>query len=287
MPSIISIINLKGGVGKTTLTVALGEFMALEHSLKVLIIDLDPQTNATVSLMDEHEWKKRNIQGKTILQVFRDRLHNMSIFSIEESIVKNVSNVGGGIPGLDLLPSSLDLIDLQDDLMNIQSRGIISQRPLTILGEAIADSINSYDVVLIDCPPNLGLITQNGLILSQYYLIPVIPDVLSTYGIPQIVNRTNRLSKETGISLQPLGLVINKYRQQSSLHQNQLRILELGAKDTGYKRVFSTIIPEATRAASAMDFSLEVHNLHDKYGYSAPYQHYQQLVQEVLTYVQK
>lgn len=287
MPDIISLINLKGGVGKTTLTVALGEFMAVEHGLKVLIIDLDPQTNSTVSLINEHEWKKKNIKGQTVLQIFRDRLENMNIFSADEAIATNVSNVGGGISGLDLLSSSLDLIDIQDSLINISSGGILSERPLTILGEAVAEKLNDYDVVLVDCPPNLGLITQNGLILSQYYIIPVIPDVLSTYGIPQIVNRIERLKRETGISIEPLGVVINKYRQQNSLHPNQLRILRLDAEKAGYRRVFTTVIPENSKAAAAMDFSLEPATLHEKYGYDAPYKNYQQLTQEVLKYVSR
>lgn len=287
MPVIISLINLKGGVGKTTLTVALGEFMAVEHGLKVLIIDLDPQTNSTVALINEHDWKKRNIKGQTVLQVFRDRLEHMNIFSADEAIAKNVSNVGGGISGLDLLPSSLDLIDVQDELINISSRGILSERPLTILGEAVAEKFNDYDVILIDCPPNLGIITQNGLVLSQYYIIPVIPDVLSTYGIPQIVNRIERLKRETAINLEPLGLVINKYRQQNSLHPNQLRILRLGAKKAGYRRVFATIIPENSKAAAAMDFSLKPASLHEKYGYDIPYKQYQQFTQEVLDYVSR
>ena len=77
MPVTISLINLKGGVGKTTLTVALAEFLTLEHNFKVLVIDLDPQTNATVSLMNEYEWKKQNIKGQTIVQLFRDYLENM------------------------------------------------------------------------------------------------------------------------------------------------------------------------------------------------------------------
>ena len=154
MASIISIINLKGGVGKTTLTVALAEFMALKHQLKVLVIDLDPQTNATMALMDEYEWKKRNIRGQTVVQLFRDRMdfRQRPIFDTKEAIVRQVSNINGGIPGLDLLPSSLDLIDLQDNLASIEASGILSQRPLTLLGEALAETVTAYDIALIDCP---------------------------------------------------------------------------------------------------------------------------------------
>jgi len=281
----ISMINLKGGVGKTTLTVALAEFMAGQYGLKVLVIDLDPQTNATISLMDQNDWKRRNVRGQTLVRLFRDYLEDMKIFSIDEAIVHNASNIGGGIPGLDLLPSSLDLIDIQDEIIKIPSRGLISSRPLTLLGEAICELMTAYDIVLIDCPPNLGLITQNGLLLSQYYLIPVIPDILSTYGIPQIVNRIRRLEKETGARIQALGVVINKYRQQNALHRSQVNILTLEAGNTGYQRVFKTIIPENARAAAAMDYSLPGARIHNKYGYETPFIQYQDLTEEVLDLV--
>ncbi|MDD4802491.1 MAG: AAA family ATPase [Syntrophomonas sp.] len=281
----ISIINLKGGVGKTTLTVALAEFMAVQHGLKVLVIDLDPQTNATVSLMDQDEWKRHNVRGQTLVRLFRDYQENTRIFSVDEAIVHNASNIGGGITGLDLLPSSLDLIDIQDEIINIPSTGLISHRPLTLLGTAISEAMTAYDVVLIDCPPNLGLITQNGLILSQYYLIPVIPDILSTYGIPQIVSRISRLEKETGAHIQSLGVVINKYRQQNALHRNQVSILRLEADKVGYQRVFDTIIPENARAAAVMDYTLPGARIHNKYGYETPFTQYQNLTKEVLDLV--
>lgn len=286
MASVISIINLKGGVGKTTLTVALAEFLALQHRLKVLVIDLDPQTNATMALMNEYEWKKRNVRGQTVVQLFRDRLQqHRPVFTPEEAIVHRVSNINDGIPGLDLLPSSLDLIDLQDNLAGITSSGMISDRPLTILGEALAETSTAYDLVLIDCPPNLGLITQNGLVFSQFFLIPVIPDILSTYGIPQIVSRVRRLVSETGVELKPLGVVINKYRQQSALHRTQSHILSMDAARAGYGRVFDTILPESTQAAAAMDYSVVYPSLHGKYGYQVPYHQYRQLTEEVLSYV--
>lgn len=286
MATVISIINLKGGVGKTTITVALAEFMTLLHQRKTLVVDLDPQTNATMALMNEYEWKRRNVRGQTVVQLFRDRLQqHRPVFNPEEAIVHQVSNIGGGIPGLDLLPSSLDLIDLQDNLAGIATSGIISDRPLTILGESLAEVAAAYDLVLIDCPPNLGIITQNGLLFSQYFLIPVIPDILSTYGIPQIVSRVRRLAAETGVEIKPLGVVINKYRHQSALHRTQYHVLSMDADRVGYSRVFDTILPESTQAAAAMDFSVAYPSLHGKYGYKAPYLQYHQLAEEVLRYV--
>ncbi len=286
MPEVISIINLKGGVGKTTITIALGEIMAFNYDLKVLIIDLDPQTNATVALIGEDSWVKRNIRGQTLMQLFRDKIENTNIFSAEEAIIKNVSNVGGGINALDLLPSSLDLIDLQDLIITIPVSRFLPLKPVTVLAEALVNHLAHYDIVLIDCPPNLGLITQNGLIISQHYLIPVIPDILSTYGIPQIVSRISRLSDSTGIRINPLGVVANKFRKQNIHHSNQINLLKLRESEGGYRRFFNTIIPETARAAAAMDYTVKCMNLHQKYGYEIPYAAYTALTEEVLQNVQ-
>jgi len=102
MATVISTINLKGGVGKTQMTVALAEFLALEFNKKTLLIDLDPQTNATVAFMDEREWLKKDKNGETLLQLFKGKLEKTSKFDINKAIVHRASNVGGGIPNLDL-----------------------------------------------------------------------------------------------------------------------------------------------------------------------------------------
>ncbi|CFX12712.1 P-loop containing nucleoside triphosphate hydrolase [Syntrophomonas zehnderi OL-4] len=285
MPTVISLINLKGGVGKTTLTVAMAEFMAAEHGLRVLVVDLDPQTNATVSLIHEQEWRRRNMRGQTVLNVFLDHLSKYRIFSPQEAIIRKVSNIQGGIEGLDLLPSSIDLIEVHDEFL--RASAALPVNPLHILGGALRESLPDYDIVLIDCPPDLGLICQNGLMISNYYIIPTIPDILSTYGIPQIVNRIERLKSETGIPIQPLGLVISKFREQSNTHKAQTPLLRLNAHRDGYQRVLETVIPEGTRAAAVMDSTLNFTSLHDKYGYDNPYRHYQSLTEEVLSYVRK
>ncbi|TAL47167.1 hypothetical protein EPN87_03650, partial [archaeon] len=136
MPKIISTINLKGGVGKTSMTVALAEFLAHEHNKKVLLIDLDPQTNATISLIDEKTWLQKDNNGETLAQLFKDKLEKTDKFNINNAIIKNVSNLGGGIENLDLLPSSLKLIEIQDSLPLISAGRFHVVSPVTILKEA-------------------------------------------------------------------------------------------------------------------------------------------------------
>jgi chromosome partitioning protein len=285
MTKVISTINLKGGVGKTQMTVALAEFLAMEYNKKVLLIDLDPQTNATVSLMDENEWLTKDQKGETLLQLFKDKLERTSRFNINQAIKRRASNVGGGIKNLDLLPSSLGLIEIQDSLPLISAGRFYVTSPVTILKEAISGVLNEYDFVLIDCPPNLGIITLNGIFISDYYLIPCIPDILSTYGIPQILGRVDTFKQETKINIAPLGIIISMYRAQSRLHDTVIQDLRGKASRGEYPRIFNTVIPLTVRSAESADFNAMINTLKQKYGYGRVFENYQDLTKELLNYV--
>lgn len=285
MAMVISTINLKGGVGKTQMTVALAEFLALEHNKRVLLIDLDPQTNATVSLIDETKWLEKDNNGETLLQLFKDKLDKTSKFNINNAILKRASNIGGGIRNLDLLPSSLGLIEIQDSLPLISAGRFYVSSPVTILKEVISGVLNEYDFVLIDCPPNLGIITLNGIYISDYYLIPCIPDILSTYGIPQILGRVENFKQETSINIEPLGIVISMYRAQSRLHDTTIQDLRGRASRGDYPRIFNTVIPLTVRSAESADFNAMVNTLKQKYGYGKVFENYQDLTTELLNYV--
>ena len=285
MTKVVSTINLKGGVGKTQMTVALAEFLAMFHSKKVLLIDLDPQTNATVSLIAESKWLVKDQKGETLLQLFKDKLEWTSKFDINKVIIKNVSNVAGGIRNLDLLPSSLGLISIQDSLPLIPAGRFYVTSPVTLLKEAISGVLEEYDFVLIDCPPNLGIITLNGIYISDYYLIPCIPDILSTYGIPQILDRLKNFISETKIGTTALGIVISMYRAQSRLHDSIIQDLRIRASHKDYPRIFETVIPMSVRTAEAADVNAPVNTLKQKYGYGRVFEDYEDLAREFLKYV--
>lgn len=286
MADVIATINLKGGVGKTTTTVAMAEILAGEHRKRVLVIDLDPQTNATTMLIGEERWKELNDENHTLAQLFGDALAapDERCFDLEETLQRNVSNVRD-VRGLDLLPSSLDLIDVQDRLGSMPSGRFYSDVPTDILRRAVRPILDEYDVVLIDCPPNLGIITLNGLRIASGYIIPSIPDVLSTYGIPQIVARVQAFSDAIADQpIVPLGIVVSKYRAQSTVHVNTVRRLEGDPKGP---RVFQTLIPEANKIAESAEF-LPVNTLRQKYGSGSQgnFDTYHALVEEVMKAVE-
>ena len=219
---IVSFINLKGGVGKTTLTVNIASILAKIHGKKVLVIDLDPQTNATVSLISQVDWKKINhVDKQTLFYLFEDKLNNSNTFDINSSIVKNVA----GITGLDLLPSSLNLVEIQDRITDIGTKSYVSH--IDVLGNELKPVQSNYDYILIDCPPNLGAITLNGIVISDYYVIPTTPDILSKIGISLITNRIDAFKKaRKDCNIKLSGIVFTKVDYRTNLHastQQELR----------------------------------------------------------------
>lgn len=285
MAHVVSFINLKGGVGKTTTCVACAEMLASDwaHKQKVLVIDLDPQTNATTMLIGEDKWGAANDEGNTLATLFADALEEDPTarrFDLDSTIIKNASGVTGTYgerPGrVDLLPSSLDLIDIQDRLALMTSGRFYSNVPTDILRRAIRSRIDEYDWVLIDCPPNLGIITLNGLRISDGFVIPTVPDVLSTYGIPQILARTKAFADNIGEPIEPLGVVISKYREVS-LHQETVKRLRAAEADL---HVFKTVIPERQATALAAEHAPQ-QTFRQRYGYDGNYDVFQSITREL------
>ena len=267
------------GVGKTTTTVAIAEFLALEHQKRVLVVDLDPQTNATIALIHESVWEERDNAGLTLLQMFRDKLDRTNKFDVNQAIIQGVSNLK--IPRLSLLPSSLGLIELQDYYLH----GLTQKNPAVnkdnILKSALKPVLDNYDYVLIDCPPNLQFITTNGINVSTGYVIPTIPDILSTYGIPQIVGRVETFSKENGIDIQPLGIIISKMRE-IGLHRSKYEQLKREAAEGKKPPIFDRVIDEAAQIAESADVTSNVNTLRQKYGYGNNYANYAALTEEFI-----
>lgn len=258
---IIASINLKGGVAKTTTTVGLAEVLSGTYEKKVLVIDLDPQTNATTVLIGDKKWFDLDRKGHTLATLFSDAIEGKETFDLEATLQKSVSDVKEART-IDLLPSSLQLIDLQDKLTLMPTGQFGMRNPVTILLRGIRGILKDYDYILIDCPPNLGHITMNGLRISDGYFIPTIPDVLSTYGIPQIVTRINKFSNEfqedVDKAVLPLGIVATKYRDVL-LHQQTLYLMRSRAgqvmEDSNllFPMVFRTRFPESAQMAAAVN----------------------------------
>jgi len=284
---VLSFINLKGGVGKTTTAVAVAEMLAQEERKHVLLIDLDPQTNATVTLISEETWAEMDSEGRTIAQLFDDRInpHIPPKFNIETAIARGVSTINDGISRLDLLPSSIRLIDLQDRIPMIAMAGNFTANPLEILRHALQPVIDRYDYIIIDCPPSLGTVTKNGLRISTGYVIPTIPDIVSTWGIYQIVENVERFAQDIDRSIPALGIVATKV-QSNNLHGRVIadlkagrlgRFGEVGAAPQ--PPLFSSSVPQTVAVARGADVDADIRTFKGKYG--AAYDSLYLLTQEI------
>jgi chromosome partitioning protein len=241
--SVVSVINYKGGVGKTTLTANIGAELAY-RGRKVLLIDLDPQASLTFSFYHARVWAQELADERTILQWFGSLLSPTSNEPLQKyvltpPIVNEIVTRQGGDGRLDLIASNLDLIEV--DLEFAASLGGSrfqqgSPRYLELhraLADALADqAFDEYDLVLIDCPPNFAMVTRTAIVASEHLLVPAKPDYLSTLGIgylrqrlSSLVSDYNRVAGASHGEINPtiVGVVFNMVQYASAGPINALR----------------------------------------------------------------
>ncbi|MGD1834797.1 MAG: ParA family protein [Nitrososphaeraceae archaeon] len=199
---IISVINYKGGVGKTTLTANLAGELA-RRDYKVLMIDLDPQASLTFSFIQPEDWKSDLAPNKTIKNWFKptkkDKKLKFKDLIFEPDNVQNHLN-GNGL--LHLISSHLELINVDLELATSLGGANMEQSKQNFLKvhrrliNGIEQLEEKYDIVLIDCPPNFNIVTKNAIVASDSVLIPAKPDYLSTLGIDYLIRSLDNLVKD-------------------------------------------------------------------------------------------
>ena len=202
MPScVVSVINYKGGVGKTTLTANLGADLAA-RGRRVLLVDLDPQASLTFSLYDLEDFE-RQLASRTMLQWFESFVATGNAPPLDKYVVAPpaVNEAAAGNGGeLGLLASHLGLIEVDLDLASgLGGARFLREHPRflpvhRVLADALADpAFDGYDVVLIDCAPNFNMVTRTAIVASDHLVIPARPDYLSTTGIGYLRTRLSTL----------------------------------------------------------------------------------------------
>jgi len=225
-PIKIAFINFKGGVGKTALAV---NFAAkLSEKYKTLLIDLDPQSNSSAWLMNEVDFRDRNnAQGrgeshKTVNQLFQDQIHGTRYFDFDDAYIPRVVQLRSGLsvtPKLDLLPNTYLSMDLEGHLAAQAS----SEDPRGYLQEGLKGFEERYQFVIIDCAPNLYIMTQNAMVYSNYFIIPQFPDPFSHIGLAILCERIDKSwSKYKKVSeqnpkLSLIGTVFSRVRPNTNI----------------------------------------------------------------------
>lgn len=201
---VVSIINYKGGVGKTTLTANLGAYAASQGK-RVLMIDLDPQTHLTFSFMTPEYWGRHYADTKTLKNYFEPVTKGVyELLPLSELIIPlrpgntlNYENMK-----LDIISSHLDLITIDMELAGLISAptaGMLAANNLRVcsyLRKELENLKNDYDLVLLDCPPNFYVMVKNAITASEYYIVPARPDYLSTLGVTELKKKINKYLTE-------------------------------------------------------------------------------------------
>lgn len=200
---IVSVINYKGGVGKTTVTANVASELA-NRGYKVLMIDLDPQASLTFSFITPDYWRDNLASDTTIKNWFKPTKKTLDLKFEELIFAPNaVQGYIGNDGKLDLIASHLELINVDLELATQLGGANMQQSKTNFLKvhRRLLNGIheldeNLYDVVLIDCPPNFNIVTKNALLASDFILIPAKPDYLSTMGIDYLIKSVNSLIKD-------------------------------------------------------------------------------------------
>lgn len=248
MGKVISIVNQKGGVGKTTTTVNLGASLANEKQ-KVLLIDFDQQANATISLGVNREEIKYDIVD--ILT---------SNISVEEVILKT------SILSLDIIPASIKLSQIETMLFNTENKS-------WVLFHRLEEVKNKYDYILIDCPPSLGLIIDNALYASDSVIIPVECGFYAYDALTQMVNKIDEVQKTKKIDIE--GILLTKLDNRNTFGY---KIVEK-VKFMFPQKTFNTIISSSSHIQEAPMYGKSV--LQFSYN-SRGAKEYRELAKEIL-----
>lgn len=236
---VISLINMKGGVAKTTMTINLAECLSNRHNKKVLVIDIDPQFNATQCLMkpDTYIAHLKN-HNDTITSIFENPVRNIasSVASPEQQKLKPLSEIKPiNVGCFDLLPGNLDLFRLE------MTPGGGKENKLKLYLNEIK---SSYDYVLVDTPPTPSVWMTSALIASDYYLIPSKADPLSLTGIDLLKNIIQERSDNYALSIKCAGLVLTITEDNTVVFNNAYRNLQ---NDRNWKKyLYKYHLPKRT-----------------------------------------
>jgi len=191
----VSIINFKGGVGKTVLALHLATGLTRYHQKKVLLVDVDHQSSLSLVCLNADDWQKAVDDGNTINSIFKHFTASNSPLPRKEIIYSNPFNRThrDPYPNLDLLPASLQLDETELELTSTTVGDAISSEwnKRTLLCKWIDDNEidKEYEYIIFDCPPATKLVTQNAIACSHGYVIPAIPEAVSIRGIPHLIER--------------------------------------------------------------------------------------------------
>ncbi len=266
-PRTVSVVNMKGGVGKSTTVATLAEALASD-GIRVLVIDLDPQSNVSMMLAGQDRWIDLRQKGQTIDDYFNQFVQpdNQPKF-LRDCLAYEVSDLAGGLR-LDLLISTPEFRYIERHALEKWVKQAFDVRQIgnrfARLTQSAIDSVqDSYDLVLFDCPPGISIFAEAAIELSEFIIIPTIPDYISRLGIFSFRKRALRSMEQRRFTEDRIWTLITKYETSNTLHNSEAAML----KDQF--NVFETRIPQTEQIARAAEWSDNKRTFDQKYGEAA------------------
>ncbi|HEY5380347.1 MAG TPA: AAA family ATPase [Pseudolabrys sp.] len=266
MGKVIAVANMKGGVGKTATVVGLAEALAAEGA-EVLVIDLDPQANASICFAGDHELKELIENGHTIDGFLTDLLfkkkRDIEFAQCIREHISNVSHLGDQLP-VSLLASSSELRIVERELLFRLNRSKTDlnwfiEKLHEIIKDQLRRTRKNYDYVLIDCAPGISLLTEVSIRLANLVIVPTIPDFLSTYGLQTFCSNlwTGEIARESVLDKPKKPHVLVTRRRPINEHANTIeRLQNERLKSRPNFHLFETEVPERAAIATALAKSM-------------------------------
>ena len=226
---IISILNQKGGVGKTTTTINLATAM-VSFDKKILIVDLDPQGNASTGLGIDNQKRENNIYKALTYQN-----------TIDDCILETL------IPNLNIIPSTVDLSAAEIELSKIKKREHVLKKVFQELEE-------DFDYILIDCPPSLGLLTINAMVSSAEIIVPLQCEFYALEGLSQLLKTIELIKSNLNPNLKLKGIVLTMFDSRNKLS----KLVENDVRQHFKNKVYKTVIPRNVRISEAPSHGLPI-----------------------------
>lgn len=266
-PRTVAVVNMKGGVGKSTTVASLAETLSAEGGLRVLVIDLDPQSNVSMMLGGQDKWITIRDSGRTIDAYFNQFVHGGEPRFFREFVASKVSDIIGA-PPLDLVISTPEFRYIERDAMERLVRQGFDVRQtyqrLSRLTRSALDNVgDAYDIVLFDCPPGISMFAEAAIELSEFIVIPTIPDYVSRLGIFSFRRRALRSMEQRRFTDDRIWTLLTKFEKGNALHESEAALLR------DQFNVFETMIPQAESIARASEWSDTPRTLDAKYGPAA------------------